>query len=101
MLPRMVRLGFVRSPHAHAAVTEVDATAARALPGVVAVLTAADLVGHARPLTPRLEGGGFNPTPWPLLAAGVVEFVGQPVAVVAADGGAALADAREAVRVGY
>jgi len=97
----MVRLGFVRSPHAHAAVTEVDATAARALPGVVAVLTAADLVGHARPLTPRLEGGGFNPTPWPLLAAGVVEFVGQPVAVVAADGGAALADAREAVRVGY
>jgi carbon-monoxide dehydrogenase large subunit len=101
VLPRMLRLGFVRSPHAHAAIDGIDAAAARALPGVAAVLTAADLAGHARPLTPRLEGGGFTPTPWPLLARDVVEFAGQPVAAVLADTGAALADAREAVRVDY
>jgi carbon-monoxide dehydrogenase large subunit len=97
----MVHLGFVRSPHAHAAVERVDVTAARACPGVVAVLTAADLAGDVRPLVPTLEGAGFTPTAWPLLAGEAVTFVGQAVAAVVAESAAVVADAREAVTVAY
>ena len=42
-LPSMLHAAFVRSSHAHAAIRGIDAAAARALPGVVAVLTLADL----------------------------------------------------------
>lgn len=97
----MLHVAFVRSPHAHAAVSAIDADAARALPGVVAVLTRRDLAPYARPLTPHLDGEGFTATPWPLLADGVVHFVGQAVAVVAADSTYTAADAREAVAVSY
>ena len=101
VLARMLHLAFVRSPHAHAAVRGIDTGAARALPGVAAVLTAADFARDVRPLAPRLDGGGFTPTVWPLLASDVVQYVGQAVAVVVADGAYALADAREAVAVTY
>ncbi|MBM4443361.1 MAG: xanthine dehydrogenase family protein, partial [Candidatus Rokubacteria bacterium] len=94
-------MAFVRSPHAHAAITGIDTAAARALPGVVAVLTASDLAADARPLSPNLDGGGFTPTPWPLLAGATVCFVGEPVAVVVAESAYAAADAREAVAVAY
>jgi carbon-monoxide dehydrogenase large subunit len=99
--PRMLHLAFVRSPHAHAALRGIDATAARAVPGVVAVLAAADLQGHARSLAPRLDGGGFTPTEWPLLAEGVVRFAGQAVAAVVAETRVAAADGREAVAADY
>src|ERR1043165_2408412 len=82
--PRMAHLAFVRSPHAHALIRGVDVTAACALDGVVAVLTAEDLADHLRPLTPRLEGPGFTPTPWTPLAHPAARFVGEPVAVVVA-----------------
>src|SRR5207247_222635 len=68
VLPRMVSLAFVRSPHAHAVIRWVDASAARRLEGVLAVLTAGDLRSVARPLAPRLDGDGFTPTAWPVLA---------------------------------
>ena len=42
-LPGMLEAAFVRSPHAHANIRAIDKTAAESLPGVVAVLTAADL----------------------------------------------------------
>jgi carbon-monoxide dehydrogenase large subunit len=96
---RMLHATFVRSPHAHAAVTGVDAARARAVPGVVAVLTSRDIAAHAQPLTPHLDGDGFTSTPWPLLADGVVQFVGQAVAVVVADSAYAAADGRDAVVV--
>jgi carbon-monoxide dehydrogenase large subunit len=101
VLPRMLHATFVRSPHACAVVTAIDAAPALARPGVLAVLTARDIVAHARPLTPQLDGGGFTPTPWPLLADEVVQFVGQAVAVVVADSAYAAADGREAVAVTY
>jgi carbon-monoxide dehydrogenase large subunit len=101
VLPRMLHLAFVRSPHAHAAVRSIDAAPARALPGVAAVITAADLTRDTRPLEPRLHGAGFTPTPWRLLASEVVQHVGQAVAVVAAENAYALTDAREAVAVTY
>src|SRR5262245_33855600 len=46
-LPGLGHLVFVRSPHAHAEILTVDAAAARAVPGVLAVLVAADLAGLA------------------------------------------------------
>jgi carbon-monoxide dehydrogenase large subunit len=99
-LPRMLRVMFVRSPHAHAVVRRVEADAARRVPGVVGVFTAADL-RDARPLRPRLEGGGFTPTTWPPLAGDRVQFCGEAVAAVVADSAAAAADGRERVRVDY
>src|SRR5581483_7682094 len=101
VLPRMLHLAFVRSPHAHAAVRAVDDAAARATPGVVAVLCARDIAGVAQSLTPRLEGPGFTATEWPLLAGDAVRFVGEAVAAVIGESRAAASDGREAVRVDY
>ena len=101
VLPRMLHLAFVRSPHAHAAVRAIDDARARAIEGVVAILTAQDLARDVRPLTPYLEGLGFTPTPWVSLAGGVVRFVGEPVAAVIATSAALAADAREAMVVTY
>src|ERR1700732_1023961 len=64
-LPGMMHAAFVRSPTAHARVLSVDVSAARALPGVVAVLTGADLeamtVPGPDPLMAMLSGAA--PTP--------------------------------------
>ena len=101
VLSRMLRVAFVRSPHAHARVTAVDTTAARTLAGVVAVVTAGDLAHMTRPLTPRLEGPGFTPTTWPMLADGVVQFAGEAVAAIVATSAGVAADARDVVAVSY
>ena len=55
-LPGMLHAAFGRSPHAHAVLESIDVAAARALPGVVAVLTAADFadrVGVMQPIGPK------------------------------------------------
>jgi aerobic carbon-monoxide dehydrogenase large subunit len=92
---------FVRSPHGHARVLGVDARAARARPGVVAVLAGRDLAGQVGPLAPRLEGEGFFATEWAALAPERARFAGEPVAVVAAEDPYAAADAAEAIEVDY
>jgi CO/xanthine dehydrogenase Mo-binding subunit len=71
----MLHVAFTRSPYPHARVVAIDTTSARARPGIVAVLTGADV----RPL--RL---GRRLQDWPLLAWDTVRFVGDPVAAVAA-----------------
>ncbi len=96
----MLAVAFVRSPHAHARIGAIDAAAARTLPGVAAVVTAADLHDVA-PLAPRLLGDGFTPTECPPLATGAVSFVGHAVAAVAADTAYIAADARQLVQVEY
>jgi carbon-monoxide dehydrogenase large subunit len=85
---------FVRSPHAHARITGIDVSAARAEPGVVAVLTGQD-VGDL-PAPPE-----DNPTAEPLLAKDTVRFVGEPVALVVTDGRYQGEDAAELVSVDY
>jgi xanthine dehydrogenase large subunit len=67
---------FVGSPCARGVLERIDADAARALPGVVAVLTAADIPGHNR------WGGVVVDEPF--LASGEVSYVGQPVVAIAA-----------------
>jgi carbon-monoxide dehydrogenase large subunit len=97
-------VAFVRSPHAHAVIRRIDAARARALPGVLAVLTGADVnpgigVIHT-PLPPEMFAS-MNRQGYTMLAEGRVRCVGEPVAVVAAETAQAAADAAEAVAVEY
>ena len=48
-LPRMAHLVFVRSPHAHAKIVRIDASAARSMPGVIAIVTGDDLASVITP----------------------------------------------------
>jgi carbon-monoxide dehydrogenase large subunit len=98
---------FLRSPHAHANIRKIDASAALASPGVLAVLTgddlAADKIGglicgwmiHSKDGSPMKAG------PHPALAQGKVRYVGDHVAVVIAESYAQARDAAEAVVVDY
>lgn len=90
---------FLRSPHAHARILGIDATAALALPGV-RVLTAADFPGLA-PLSPDLPLPGFAPVPRPILCSDTVRFVGDIVALVLAPDPYTAEDAAELVLVDY
>ncbi|MBT5941271.1 MAG: xanthine dehydrogenase molybdopterin binding subunit, partial [Rhodospirillaceae bacterium] len=76
-LPNTLELVLVTSPHAHATIKSIDASKALAMAGVAAVLTAKDIAGH-NDIAPIFEGE-------PAIADGVVEYVGHPFAVVAAD----------------
>ncbi|MGH2536936.1 MAG: xanthine dehydrogenase family protein molybdopterin-binding subunit [Candidatus Promineifilaceae bacterium] len=89
-LPGALHARPVLSPHAHATIEAIDPSAALATPGVVSVLTAADL-----PAIPPKDRHCL------LLARGRVIFAGQPVALVLAESEAAAADAAERVSVTY
>jgi carbon-monoxide dehydrogenase large subunit len=103
--PGMLQAVLVRSPHAHASIGDIDVAAAVAMPGVVAVFTAADLT-DVSPIPggigfPRPDGGPAPKTDRPLLASDRVRFVGEPVAVVLAETMDAGKDAAESVMVDY
>jgi carbon-monoxide dehydrogenase large subunit len=97
----------LRSPHAHAWIHAIDIDAARAAPGVLAVLTAADAArDKLGPLRPYAEanvqtGEPFLFAPQPLLADNKVRFVGEPVALVVAGTQAQALDAAELIVVDY
>jgi carbon-monoxide dehydrogenase large subunit len=95
-LPGMLFGDFVRSPYAHARVKSIDAAAARALPGVVAVLTADELRPLGLHWMPTLAGDKQM-----VLADGKVLFQGQEVAFVVAEDRYVAADAIELVEVDY
>ena len=98
---RCLHAAFVRSFLAHARVTAVEGDAARAMPGVVAVLTADDLNPHCRPWKGLLDWPGLQSGDQLPMADGVVRFVGEPVAMVVATSAAAAEDAAERVVVDY
>jgi carbon-monoxide dehydrogenase large subunit len=98
-LPRMTHAAFVRSPHAHARVRSIDATRAVRVPGVVAVITGADLPETG--LAHINEVPGLIKTPQPVLARDRVRFVGQAVAVVVAKDRYVAEDALELIDVDY
>ncbi|MBV9532345.1 MAG: xanthine dehydrogenase family protein molybdopterin-binding subunit, partial [Bradyrhizobium sp.] len=98
---------FIRSPHAHARLKSIDASAAMKMPGVLAVLTGKELVddkignlicGWA--ITSK-DGSPMKMGAWPAMAPEVVRFVGQAVAVVVAESKSLARDAAEAVVVDY
>ena len=117
-LPGQATAVFVRGPHAHARILRIDTTAARALPGVVAVLTGQDYVDDGfvgMPHFPNPAGAveikvpSFTSTPEcaildePQLpfAVDLVRFVGEAVAIVIAESVPTARDAAEAVVVEY
>jgi carbon-monoxide dehydrogenase large subunit len=105
------RITFVRSTIAHARITGIDASAALAQAGVIAVLAAGDMTDFpspppAEPLdpdAPPVEGPMPLGGQWsePLLATGEVRFVGEPVAMVLTDNQYQGEDAAELVSVDY
>src|SRR5262245_312184 len=98
---------FVRSPHAHAAIKKVDSAAAAAMPGVLAVLTgaelAADKIGNliCGWMIHSKDGSPMRMAPHPALAHGKACHVGDPVAVVIAESLGRARDAAEKVEVDY
>jgi len=101
------RVAFVRSPHANARIRSIDVAAALASPGVVAVLTGADLAADGLgdipcvSIPPSVMGGRWFRTPFPALARDHVRCVGQEVAIVVAATRAQALDAAELVAVEY
>jgi len=106
--PAGLARGFVlRSTFAHALIRSIDAEAARAATGVLAVLTSVELnargLGAQRPSVARKkrDGSPAHVTPQPLIADDRVRFVGQPVAFVVAETLAQAKDAAELMEIDY
>ena len=106
-LPGQGYLAFLRSPHAHAKIVAIDATAARGMPGVTAVVTGAELA-HAgvKPLVQsadfkRANGEPTAAPPQHAMAIDRVRFVGEIVAAVLAETREQARDAAEAIDVRY
>jgi aerobic carbon-monoxide dehydrogenase large subunit len=97
-LPGMLHMVCVRSQHAHARILSIDATAARSMPGVVAVITA-DEAKDTIPLFP--PNAGPKQPPRYLMAHDVVRSLGEVVAVVLAETRYQAADAAESITVEY
>ncbi|MFZ6029808.1 MAG: molybdopterin-dependent oxidoreductase [Chloroflexota bacterium] len=100
MAPRgMLYAGVLHSPHAHARIRHIDASAARALPGVAAVLTWQDI-----PRVVYSTAGQSDPIPGPLDSFSLdrkVRFVGDRVAFVAAESAETVEKALRLIRVDY
>lgn len=100
-LPGMLHAQFVRSSEAFADVLSVDLSEVRAVPGVVAAYSAADL--GLKDITALLDRPAheFVPTSMPVLATDTVRYVGEPVAIVVAKDPYAAEDGVEAAIVEY
>ena len=102
-LPGLLHAAVLRSPYPHARIAAVRGAAARAVPGVAAVITADDL-GTAPRIPVRLgqrAGAGPNACLQPPLATGVVRYVGEPVAFVVAASRYLAEDALELVEIDW
>ena len=94
-----LHMRVVRSPHAHARIRTIDTAAARNVPGVVAIWTAAD-VADIPPIDFRLTRiEGLDPYRQPILATDRVRYVGEPVAVVFATDPYTAEDAADLVSI--
>ncbi|PKB83050.1 MAG: hypothetical protein BZY88_03005 [SAR202 cluster bacterium Io17-Chloro-G9] len=105
-LPDMLHLAVLRSDYAHARIRSLDVSAARDLPGVVAVLTAtdiADTLGYlpSRPIAGERIVEEMNPPPHPILARDKVCYAGQALAVVVANDRYRAEEALELITVDY
>ncbi len=98
--PPALHMVVVRSPYAHAAITSIQLDMAKALPGVVAAFTGAELVSDMRPLESIPLPGLHRPERRPL-AVGRARYVGDPVAIIIAESLAIAEDARDLVDIDY
>src|ERR671931_523323 len=95
-LPDMLHMAILRSPHAHARILSIDASAASAVPGVVAVVTGELMAQHNLAWMPTLSGDTQA-----VLATDKVRFQGQEVAAVVAETKYAAEDAVGLIDVDY
>jgi carbon-monoxide dehydrogenase large subunit len=104
---RELYVAFLRSPHGHAKIKSIDIEAAKAAPGVVGVLTFADVeAAGASPMPllapiPSRDGSFAKSTPKPLLAKDKVTFPGEAIAMALAETYAQACDAADLVAVDY
>src|SRR4051795_5771660 len=101
-LPRMAHVVFLRSPHAHAKITAIDAASARRMPGVVGVVTGKELAAVVTPWVGVLSHlKGLKSAPQSAIALDRVCWQGEAAAAVVATSRAAAEDAAEHVSVAY
>jgi carbon-monoxide dehydrogenase large subunit len=101
-LPRMAHVVFLRSPHAHAKIVGIDASTAKNLPGVIAVVTGKELAAVITPWVGVLSHlKGLKSAPQSAIAIDRVCWQGEAVAAVVATSRAAAEDAAEQVLVEY
>jgi carbon-monoxide dehydrogenase large subunit len=95
----LLHAAILRSNVAHGRIRGIDTAAARARPGVHAVITAAE-IGVVPRIPQRLDVlPAFKPYQQPVIADGKVRYVGEPIAVVVAESAALAEDALEAIEV--
>jgi carbon-monoxide dehydrogenase large subunit len=102
-LPGLLHASVARSPYAHANIKSINTSAARNLPGVVAIITAGDIegkIGHV-PTRQEADADELHPPEHPVLARGKVCYVGQPVAIIVAQDPYSARDSMELVQVDY
>jgi carbon-monoxide dehydrogenase large subunit len=102
VLPRMVHVAYLRSPHAHAKIVAIDSKAAAAMPGVARIVTGAEIALVCKPYVGVLThlAGMRSPPQYPL-AIDVARWQGEPVVAVVAASRAEAEDAVEALEVQY
>ena len=102
-LPGMTHAAMLRSPYAHARITNIDTSKAASAPGVIAVYTGADLAGELQPMPCAwlLPDSDLKVAPYPCIATDVVRYTGDIVAVAVAEDRYQAADAVELIDVGY
>src|SRR6202163_2729114 len=102
VLPRMAHVAFVRSPHAHARIKNIDTAAAKQAPGVIAVVTGAELSKVITPWVGVLTHlKGLKSAPQHAIAVEHVCWQGEAVAAVVATNRALAEDAADIVSVEY
>ncbi len=93
IMPGMLHVQVLRSPHAHARIVSIDTSAAEAMDGVEGVITSADVPGE--------DGFGVFVNDQPIMARGKVRYVGEAVAAVAAQDLLTAKRALAAIKVDY
>lgn len=100
-LPGTLHVAFLRSVYAHARILNIDTSAARTAPGVVAVYTGSDVVGKIGPILCGFRMPPLKVTKHGVLAADKVYFVGHPIAAVVATDPYRARDAVDLIAIDY
>jgi carbon-monoxide dehydrogenase large subunit len=100
-MPDAYEAAFLRSPHGHARILDIDVTAARAVPGVIGIFTGEDIRPMMKPLPAKVAHPDLQEIPRLPMALDAVHYVGEPVAVVVATSRYIAEDAADLIEVDY
>ncbi len=98
---RALHVAFCRSNQSHARIRQIECSAARAAPGIVAVFSADDLSDLVKPIVATSRMANYHATPIVPLARGKVRYVGEPVVAVVAHSRYQAEDALELITIDY